>query len=213
MEEGQQRKGTTTVGVVCKDAIIMAADKRGTMGYLIASKDVEKIFKITDRIALTMAGMASDGQMLAKFLKAEMELYKLNTGTEPSLTVASNLMANIIFEKAKSFIPYIVQLTIGGLDEGNEPALYSLDMGGSIIKEKQYYSTGSGSPMAFGVLEDNYKDNMSTDQAIELTIRAISAAMKRDCATGEGIDVIVIDRKGGFKRVDKDRIMSIAKSK
>ena len=211
MEEGQQRKGTTTVGLICKDAVVMAADKRGSMGYLIASKDVDKILKITDRIALTIAGMASDGQMLAKFLRAEMELYKLNTGTDPNLTVAANLMANIIFEKAKSFIPYLVQLIVGGLDDGNEPALYSLDMGGSIIKEKQYYSTGSGSPMAFGVLEDNYKDNMTTDQAVELTVRAISAAMKRDCATGEGIDVIIIDRKGTFKRLDKEKVMSIAK--
>jgi len=211
MEEGQQRKGTTTVGLICKDAVVMAADKRGSMGYLIASKDVDKILKITDRVALTIAGMASDGQMLAKFLRAEMELYKLNTGTDPNLTVAANLMANIIFEKAKSFIPYLVQLIVGGLDDGNEPALYSLDMGGSIIKEKQYYSTGSGSPMAFGVLEDNYKDNMTTDQAVELTVRAISAAMKRDCATGEGIDVIIIDRKGTFKRLDKEKVMSIAK--
>ena len=211
MEENQQRKGTTTVGLICKDAVVMAADKRASMGYLIASKDVDKILKITERIALTIAGAASDGQMLAKFLKAEMELYKLNSGTEPSLSVASNLMANIVFEKAKSFIPYYIQLIMGGLDEGNEPALYSLDMGGSIIKEKQYYSTGSGSPMAFGVLEDNYKDGMSTEQAIELAIRAISAAMKRDCATGEGIDVIVIDRKGNFKRLEKEKVASIAK--
>ena len=211
MEENQQRKGTTTVGLICKDAVIMAADKRASMGYLIASKDVEKILKITDRIAMTIAGAASDGQMLAKFLKAEMELYKLNSGSEPTLTVASNLMSNIVFERAKSYMPYYIQLIMGGLDDNNEPALYSLDMGGSMMKEKLYYSTGSGSPMAFGVLEDNYKENMSTDMAVELAVRAISAAMKRDCATGEGIDVIVIDRKGNFKRVDKEKIQSIAK--
>lgn len=213
MEEGQQKKGTTTVGIIGKDAVVMAADKRASMGYLIASKDVEKILKITDKIALTIAGAASDGQMLAKFLRAEMELYKLNTGTEPTLSVAANLLANIVFERAKSFIPYIVQLIVGGLDEGNEPALYSLDMGGSIIKEKQYYSTGSGSPMAFGVLEDNYKENLATEQAVELAVRALNAAMKRDCATGDGMDVIVIDRKGNFKRLEKEKIMSVAKSK
>jgi len=212
MEE-QQRKGTTTVGVVCKDAVVLAADKRASMGYLIASKDVEKVLKITDRIALTIAGMASDGQMLAKLLAAEMELYRMNTGSIPSLSVAANLLANIVFEKYKAYVPYMVQLIIGGLEDKDEPAIYSLDMGGSIIREKQFYSTGSGSPVAFGVLEDNYKDNMTVEQAIDLAVRALSAALKRDCATGDGMDVIVIDRKSGFRRLEKEKIMSIAKLK
>ncbi|MFH0869376.1 MAG: archaeal proteasome endopeptidase complex subunit beta [archaeon] len=213
MEEGQQRKGTTTVGVVSKDAVVLAADKRATMGYLIANKDVEKILKITDTIALTIAGMASDGQMLAKLLAAEMELYRMNSGSPPSLSVAANLLANIVFERAKSYMPYYIQVIIGGLDGENEPGIYTLDMGGSLIKEKQFYSTGSGSPVAFGVLEDNYKEGITTEQAIDLAIRALSSALKRDCATGDGIDVIVIDRKGGFRRIEKDRIMSVARLK
>jgi len=202
MEENQQRKGTTTVGVVCKDAVIMAADKRATMGYLISNKNVEKIFKISDNIGLTIAGYASDGQMLAKLLRAEMDLYRYNTGVEPSLTVAANLLATIVFERAKSYIPYIVQLIIGGIDENNEYALYTIDMGGSIIKEDQYYSTGSGSPMAFGVLEDSFKEGMTTEQGVEIATRAMISALKRDAGTGEGVEVVIIDKKG-YRKADK----------
>lgn len=212
MEENQQRKGTTTVGIVCKDAVILAADKRATMGYLIANKDVEKILKISERLALTIAGYASDGQMLAKFLRAEMDLYRMNTSVEPSLSVAAHLLANIVFERAKSYIPYIVQLIIGGIDDKDEMALYTIDMGGSIIREKQYYSTGSGSPMAFGVLEDNYKENMTQDQTIDLAARALNAALKRDAGTGEGIEIVVIDKKG-YRKVDKERIAAVIKAK
>jgi len=212
MDEGQQRKGTTTVGIVCKDAVVLAADKRATMGYLIANKNVEKILKVTDRIALTIAGFASDGQMLGKLLKAEMELYRMNTGIEPSLTAAANLLATIVFEKAKSYIPYVVQLIIGGIDENDEYALYTIDMGGSIIKETSYYSTGSGSPMAFGVLEDSFKSGMNTEQGVELAIKALNVALKRDAGTGEGIEVIVIEKKG-YRKVEKEKVAAVIKAK
>jgi len=212
MEENQQRKGTTTVGIVCKDAVVMAADKRATMGYLIANKNVEKIFKITDNIALTIAGYASDGQVLARLLRAEMDLYRYNTGVEPSLTAASNLLATIVFERAKSYMPYVVQLIMGGIDENNEYALYTIDMGGSIIKEDMYYSTGSGSPMAFGVLEDSYKENMTTEQGAELAIKALASALKRDAGTGEGVEVIIIDKKG-YRKLEKEKVSAVLKPK
>ncbi len=212
MEENQQRKGTTTVGIVCKDAVVMAADKRATMGYLIANKNVEKIFKITDNIALTIAGYASDGQVLARLLRAEMDLYRYNTGVEPSLTAASNLLATIVFERAKSYMPYVVQLIMGGIDENNEYALYTIDMGGSIIKEDMYYSTGSGSPMAFGVLEDSYKENMTTEQGAELAIKALASALKRDAGTGEGVEVIIIDKKG-YRKLEKEKVNAVLKPK
>jgi len=211
MEEGH-KKGTTTIGVVCKDAVILAADKRASMGYLIANKEVEKTFKITDKIALTIAGIAADGQKLAGYLQAEMELYRMNSGVEPSLTVASNLMSNILFGRAKTFIPYIVQLILGGEDEDGKFALYTQDPSGSNIKETKFHATGSGSPMAFGVLEDSYKENMSIDQSVELAIKAMASALKRDMATGEGVDVTIISRDG-FKRLEKEKIAGMLKVK
>jgi len=211
MEENY-KKGTTTVGVVCKDGVVMAADKRASMGYLIANKEVDKIFKITDKIALTMAGIAADGQKLAQFLRAEMELYKMNTGIEPSLTVASNLMSNILFGRAKSFLPYIVQLILGGEDEKGQFALYTLDPSGSNLKETKFNATGSGSPMAFGVLEDGYQEGIGIEEGIELAIRAMASALKRDMASGENVDVVVIDKKG-FRKISKEKIAELLKVK
>ena len=207
MMEENYKKGTTTIGIVCKDGVILAADKRASMGYLIANKEIEKIFKITDKIALTIAGIAADGQKLAQFLSAEMELYRMNSGIEPSLTVASNLMSNILFGRAKSFLPYIVQLILGGEDDGNY-ALYTQDPSGSNIKETKFHATGSGSPMAFGVLENGYKEGLSIDQGVELAVNAMASALKRDMATGEGVDVIVIGKKG-FKRIEKAKIANM----
>lgn len=196
MDEQNYKKGTTTVGIVCKDGVILAADKRATMGFLIANKDVDKILMITDKIGMTMAGGVGDAQVLAKYLKAEMELYRLNTGIEPSVTVAANLMSTIVFERAKSYMPFFVQVILAGEDRKDEFAIYNLDMGGSNIKEKQYTSTGSGSPMAFGVLEDNYREGMNVEAGIPIAMKAINVAIRRDVFTGEGIDIVVIDKKG-----------------
>ncbi|MBS3064282.1 MAG: archaeal proteasome endopeptidase complex subunit beta [DPANN group archaeon] len=208
VQEGH-KKGTTTVGIVCKDAVILAADKRATLGFLIANKDVDKIFEVTSNIGMTFAGSAADGQALAKLMKAEMRLYNLNTGLAPSLTVAASLTANVVLERAKSFIPYYVQLIMGGKDT-NSFSLYSLDMGGSIIQEKKFTATGSGSPMAFGVLEDGYKDNMSSEEGVQLAFKAINSAIKRDIFTGEGVNVIVID-KNGYRKVNPEQVTTKSK--
>ncbi|MEM2874173.1 MAG: archaeal proteasome endopeptidase complex subunit beta [Candidatus Nanoarchaeia archaeon] len=198
----EAKKGTTTVGLICKDAVVLAADKRASMGYFISNKDVDKILKISDFVAMTIAGNVADAQMLARFLKAEMDLYRLNTGIEPTVGVASSLMQNILFSQGKSFLPYIVQLILAGIDEGGEFALYTLDPLGSNIKEKKYFATGSGSPMSFGLIEDAYKEGMSEEEGIQLAVRAVAAAIKRDMASGEAIDVVVINKKG-FKRLEK----------
>ena len=198
----KSKHGTTTVSVVCKDAIIIASDNRASMGYLIANKSCDKVFKISDQIAMTIAGSAGDGQMLARLLKAEIDLYKLNVGIEPSLEVASSLMQNILFQQGKSWMPYLVQLIIAGLDDKNNYAIYTLDAMGSSIKETKFYTTGSGSPMVFGILEDSYKEGMSEEEGVQLVVRAIYSAIKRDMGSGEAIDVIVINKKG-YRKLDK----------
>lgn len=212
MEENQQKKGTTTVGIVCKDAIVLAADKRASMGWLIANKEVEKIFQISNWIAITLAGGVSDAFSLAKLLKAEMDLYRLNTGVEPTLSVAANLLGNIVFSQYKSFLPYLTQIILGGLDEKDTFALYDVDPSGSVLKNTKYTTTGSGMPIVFGVLEDSYKENMSIEEGVQLAIRAINAAMKRDIFSGEGIDAVIVDRKG-FRRVEKEKIAATIKVK
>jgi len=194
--EREQKKGTTTLALVCKDGVVIAADRRAAMGYLIASKTTRKIFKISDYVAMTIAGSAADGQKLAEYLKAEMQLYRLSRDKEPSLTVAANMLSNIVFSRAKSFIPYYVQLILAGQEEDGSFAVYNLDMGGSTSKEVDYTATGSGSPMAFGVLEDDYTNNLSSQQGLDLARRALIAAIKRDLASGDGIQLVIVDGKG-----------------
>jgi len=208
--EKQGKKGTTTLALVCKDGVVIAADRRASMGYLIASKTTQKIFKVSKNIALTIAGSAADGQKLADYLKAEMQLYKLNKDKEPSLTVAANMMSNIVFSRAKSFIPYFIQLILAGKEEDGSFAVYNLDMGGSMNKETDYTATGSGSPMAFGVLEDDYTSNLALQQGVDLARRALMAAIKRDIASGSGIQISVVDSKG-YREVKTEELVHVAK--
>jgi len=211
-EKIEQKKGTTTVGLVCKDAIVLAADKRASMGWLIANKEIEKIFQVSNWLAITVAGGVADAFSVVKLLKAELDLYRLNTSIEPSLTVAANLLGTIVYSSFKSYMPYMTQLIVGGLDDKETFALYDVDPSGAVLRNFKYTTTGSGSPMVYGVLEDSYRENMSVDDGVQLAIRAVSAAMKRDVFSGEGIDVIVIDKKG-FRRIDKDKITATIKAK
>jgi proteasome beta subunit len=188
--------GTTTVGMKTDKAIILAADKRATAGHLIASRTVKKIVKITDNVAMTIAGVVADAQALADTVRAEMEYYSITAKTRPKVKNYANLLARILF--SSKWFPYVVQLIVGGYDDS--PRLYSLDWYGSILEEDSFTSTGSGSPIALGVLEESYKKNMSIDEAIELAKKAIKAATLRDSASGDGVDIIVIE-KGGAREL------------
>ena len=195
------KKGTTTLGIVCKDSVIMATEHRATMGTLIAHKTTKKLFKIDDNLGLTVAGLVGDAQVLARYLSAEVELYKLKRSTRISVKAASTLMANIL--SGRRYFPYWVALVIGGMDqEGGH--VYSLDAAGGAI-EDTYVTTGSGSPYVYGVLEDQYKEGLSTSDAVDIAIRALTAAMKRDSASGDGIDLAVINKKD-FKPLKENEI-------
>ncbi len=208
MEKNETLKtGTTTVGILAKDAVVLAADKRATMGYMVANKHVEKIVKINDYIAMTTAGSVGDAQTLARYLRAELELYENISNRKPSVKAAATLLANILFQGRMSFLPYYVQLILAGYD--SKPRLFSLDAGGSVLEEN-YTSTGSGSPFAYGVLEDNFKENLSKDEAIKIAVKAVSAATKRDVFSGEGIDVWIINKKG-IKKLTKEEVNKVLK--
>jgi proteasome beta subunit len=195
------KKGTTTLGIVCKDGVVMGTERRATMGTLIAHKTTQKLFKIDDNLGLTVAGLVGDAQVLARYLSAEVELYKLKRNTRISVKAASTLMANIL--SGRRYFPYWVALVIGGFDEDGGH-VYSLDAAGGAIEDK-YVTTGSGSPYVYGVLEDNFKDGISTSDGLDIAIRALSAAMKRDAASGDGIDLAVINKKE-FKQLGDDEI-------
>jgi len=196
------KTGTTTVGIVTKDGVVMGADMRATMGNLISHKETQKLFRIAPHMGFTIAGLVGDAQVLARWLEAEVELYETKRGTPISIKAASTLLANVMNQR--KFAPFYVQLLIGGVDlEGAH--LYSLDAAGGNIPDK-FCTTGSGSVFVYGVLEDHYKDEMSQEEGIDLAIRGISAAMKRDSASGDGMMIGSITRQGGFQFIEKDDI-------
>ena len=205
--ENNTKKGTTTVGIKTKEGIILAADKRASMGYLVADKDALKIHLINKNSAMTFAGSVADSQMLLRYLKSELRLYAIKKGKEISINSIATLLSHYLFGNAHSFSPFMIQFIVAGVDKTGFH-LFDLDMGGSKMEKSTYTSTGSGSPIAYGVLEDNYKDDSTLDEGMKIAIRAIKAAIKRDLATGNGIDVIIID-KNGAKKIDKKKIAEL----
>ncbi len=195
------KTGTTTLGLVCKDGVVIATETRATMGTLIAHKNTKKLYKIDDHLALATAGLVGDLQVLARYLNAEANLYRLKRDNRMPVKSAATLMSNILNQR--KFYPYYVQLILGGYDDTGG-YVYSLDAAGGAIPDK-YTSAGSGSPYVFGVLEDIYEDNLSCSEGIDIAIRAITAAKSRDSASGGNINIAVIT-KDGFKEISEDEI-------
>jgi len=199
------KTGTTTVGMVCSDGVVLASDKRATMGHFIASKDVTKIFEIDDGIAMTVAGSVGDAQALVRILRAECQLFKLKYSKSMSAKNASTLLANIMFQY--KFYPYYVQLIVAGREDSGY-GMYSIDAIGGTTEELMT-STGSGSPIAYGVLESNYKQGVGTKDMSSVAIKAVNTAMKRDSASGESVDVVIIS-KSGVKRLSKAEVEKLS---
>jgi len=191
------KKGTTTVGIVCKDGIVLAADKRASAGSFVANRDVDKVHKVNDDMAITMAGLVSDAQLILKLSKAELKLNQMRNAKKPSMKEAANLIANIFYQNIRrpSMVPGIVAFLLGGRDN-NGFYLYDIGIDGALMPIKDFTSTGSGSMMAFGVMETLYKDGMSIDEGISLAKKAINSAIQRDVNTGDGIDIFTITGKG-----------------
>jgi proteasome beta subunit len=198
--EKDVKKGTTTLGMVCKDGVVLAAERRATMGTLIAHKTTKKIFKLDNNMGLTTAGLVGDLQILARYITAEVELYKLKRNAPMPIKSTATLTSNIL--SGRRYFPYWVQLIIGGVDsDGNH--VYSLDMAGGSLPD-DYVTTGSGSPYVYGVLEDHYAAGLDVKTGIDLAIRALSVAIKRDAASGDGIDVVTITKKGYTQLDDRE---------
>ena len=194
----QMQTGTTTAGIVCKDGLVLAADKRVTAGYLIANKKFVKVHQVADKIGLTIAGLVSDAQLLTKLVRAEIKLMEIQTHRKLTVKEASNLLAGMNYSNIRrpSMVAGIVGFLIGGHDDQDGFTLYNIGIDGSIIKKDDYDSEGSGSVFALGVLESDYRPGLSTEEGIKLVQRAVNAALQRDAATGNGIDVYVINEQG-----------------
>lgn len=208
MEE-QLKTGTTTVGIVCKDGIILAADKRATAGY-IANKKEHKIIQVAEKMAVTIAGLVSDAQLLSKLAKAEIKLKDIQTGRTTNVREAANLVAGMLYSNIRrmTMVPGIVSFLLGGADEEGYH-LYDLGIDGSITKHDEFASDGSGSMLAFGVLESTYRKGMTIDEGIKLAVKAVNAAIQRDPGSGNGIDVVAITESGVKTVLERELITKL----
>ncbi len=214
MEQSRLKKtGTTTVGLVCKDGIVLAADKKATLGgMIVSSKTMEKVISINDTLALTVAGLVSDIQLLVKLVKAQIKVDELRKGKSLKVRESVNILANLVYNNSRKYsaIPGITGFLVGGVDKTG-CYLYDLGMDGSLNLVDDYACDGSGMVFAMGALEANYKPNMSVDEGIKIAVAAVSAAVQRDTASGCGIDVIAITKDGAKKVLTKhlDTKMSV----
>lgn len=192
-------KGTTTIGVVCRNGVILASDTRAVLGTFVAHKRAKKVYKIDDHLAMTISGSVADAQRTVEILKINAKLYKLNIGRPIPVGSSARLIANFFF--SARLAPMIAQVLVGGVDDTG-PHVFNLDPFGSLTAEK-CVATGSGSPIAYGVLEDEYKEDASVKSLLPVVVRAVDSAMKRDVASGDNFDVIIIDKKG-YRELSED---------
>ncbi|HIE18875.1 TPA: archaeal proteasome endopeptidase complex subunit beta [Candidatus Bathyarchaeota archaeon] len=198
-------KGTTTVGAISKEGVILASDTRVTMGSLVVHKKGKKVYKIDDHLAMTISGVVADAQKTVATLKANAQMYRLQRKISMPVSAAARLVANLFF--SHRLFPFMAQIIIGGIDSSG-PHLFSIDPFGSITEEK-YVATGSGSPIAYGILEEKFKEDLPLEEALPIVGQALRSAMRRDVATGDNLDIIVID-KNGYRELsveEKSRIL------
>ena len=205
VEDKELKTGTTTLALNCKDGIVLAADKRATSGYLISHKKFDKILSITDNISVTVAGTVSDVQLLAKYIRAELKLKLIRTERECSVKEAANLLSMMVYNNIRklSLIPGISHFLIGGKDESGFH-IYDLAPDGSIVDVDDYTTSGSGSVMVYGVLETLYDKKINVEEGVKLALKCINAAVQRDIASGDGIDIVSITKDGVKKVLSKE---------
>jgi proteasome beta subunit len=196
-------KGTTTVGVVCTDGVILSSDTRVTMGYFVAHKTGKKIYQIDDQIGLTISGGVADAQYVVEVLKVNAKLYKLNNGRPMPIKSAARLVSNVLFSARGGLL---AQILVGGFDSTGSH-VFSLDPLGSLVEEK-YVATGSGSPIAYGVLEDKYEEESTIKEMLPVVVRAVDSAMKRDIASGNNYEIAIISKQG-YRSLDNKEKMAI----
>ncbi len=196
--------GTTTVGLKAADGVVLCADMRASAGYFIANNNTMKIQKIDDHVGMTMAGGVADAQNITDILRYHANIHRIQK-QEPIPIKSLTRLTSLIFHQNRGY-PFIADILVGGYDNTG-PGLYNIDMFGS-VEEKKYVTTGSGSPVAYGLLEEEYKEDLTLDEAKVIALRAVKAAITRNIGTGDGINIASID-KNGFRLLTKDQKKAI----
>ncbi|AIF84378.1 proteasome endopeptidase complex, beta component [Candidatus Nitrososphaera evergladensis SR1] len=197
----QIKKGTTTCALTCKDGVVLAADTRASAGFFIADRHVMKIQKVDNHLAMTIAGGVADAQNLVDTMRYNANIFRLENKENIPVKSAARLCSNILFNNR--YFPYYVQIIMAGYTNEEGGRIYNIDLFGSLTTEK-FISTGSGSPVAYGYLEPEYKEGMSVNDAYKVAMQAIAAAIRRNAGTGDNINVAIID-KDGYRELSKEQ--------
>lgn len=200
------KTGTTILGIVCKDGVVMASDRQITAGHLVVGKDYPKTIKINDYILVSFTGMVSDAQRVPKILTAELRLKELRSKSRPTIKQAASLLANMSYSgiRRPSMIPQQAGFLIAGFNEDGSTELYTIEPAGSVVKVKEYDANfGSGMPYVLGLLERLYKKDITVKEGVKLAIEALKSSTQRDTASGYGIDVFTITKEGIKKEVEQ----------
>lgn len=198
----QKKTGTTTVGIIGTDFVLLAADQQATMGYMAADDDARKIYKITDKIAVTISGTVGDSLAIIRFLRAQANLYEIERGTNITPNALTSLLSNIL--NGNRYYPFIFMPIVGGVN--TKPELYEVTPFGDVSEKKKYGVTGSGTEYAVSALDADYKEGMTEDEALALAVKAISISRNRDINSGgRSITVAIID-KAGYREVDTKEV-------
>ena len=213
-----RKTGTTTVGIVCKDGVVLAADKRGTYGgqggvAYIAGDSEEKVIQVNDEIIVTTAGVASEIQKVIKLTRAELKLKELRDRKKPSIKESAGLFSTLIYQNIRQFstIPGITHFLLGGRDPAGE-YLYDIHPDGYQQKIEEFAATGSGMMQCHSVLDSSFKKDLTIEEGVTLAKKCVNAAMKRDPGSGEGIDIFTITKEG-IKQVVKQKLVAVYKER
>jgi len=201
----QVKTGTTTICIMCKDGVVLAADRRASGGGMILHKRAQKVQPITPLIAVTTAGNVSDIQLMVKLARAELKLKDVQAYRTSTVKEAASMVAGMLYSvfRRPSMILSIASLMMAGRDNEGFHG-WELSPDGSMMEIKDYAADGSGMVFALGVLETLYKKNMTIDEGVKLAVKAVNAAIQRDTASGNGIDVVTITDKGMQTVMEKE---------
>jgi proteasome beta subunit len=188
----QSVQGATVVGLVCSDGVILAAEKRVSWGRMVMSRSGRKVFRVTPYMGLAFAGLVSDMQALTREATAYANLFRLENNRPIGVRSMAKLISNMLFQRR--MMPLLMETVVGGVD-GEGPAVYSMDPVGSLIPDK-FITAGSGAPIAMGLLEAQYSEEMDLEAGAELALNAIRSAVARDVVSGDGVDMILIRADG-----------------
>jgi proteasome beta subunit len=204
------KSGTSLVGIVCKEGVVLGADRRSTAGNIVMNKGSLKIHKINDYLAASFTGSVADIQLTQKVVAAELRLQELKTRSTPTVKAAANLFAMLTYKsiRAPAMIPSIVGTLIGGVDEDGKTSLFTIEPGGSVIQVDDYDANfSSGMPYILGLLERAYKKDLSVKEGVDLAIECIKSSTQRDTGSGNGIDVFTITKEGIKHEVSEEFVI------